>query len=64
VGEIRAVRLLQNPLGQEAAPGERGDFVRISDGEISAYLSVVEFEVADQATLHWLLARHAVRRRA
>jgi hypothetical protein len=62
VSEIRAVRLLQNPMGQEAAPGERG--VRISDGEISTYLTVHEFEAADRATLRWLLARDAVRRRA
>jgi len=64
VSEIRAVRLLQNPMGQEATPGERGDFVRISDGEISTYLTVHEFEAADRATLRWLLARDAVRRRA
>jgi hypothetical protein len=62
VSEIRAVRLLQNPLGQEAPTGERGDFVRITDGAISAYLTVPEFEAADRATLQWLLAREAARR--
>jgi hypothetical protein len=51
-------------MGQEAAPGERGDFVRISDGETSTYVTVHEFEAADRATLRWLLARDAVRRRA
>ena len=62
MSEIRAVRLLQNPLGHEAPTGERGDFVRISDGAISAYLTVPEVEAADQATLHWLLARESTRR--
>ena len=64
MSEIRAVRLLQNPMGQAAPPGERGDFVRISDGEVSTYLTVHEFEAADQAALEWVLARDVVRRRA
>jgi hypothetical protein len=64
VSEIRVVRLLQNPMGQEAPPGARGDFVRISDGEVSTYLTVQEFEASDRATLRWLLARDAVQRPA
>jgi hypothetical protein len=55
------VRLLQNPLGQEAPVGHRGDIVRVSDGRASLYLFPWEFETTDEARLRWLLARQATR---
>jgi hypothetical protein len=54
---LTVVRLLQNPLGQEAPPGERGDMVRVSDGRARLYLLPSEFEVANAASLRWMLAR-------
>ena len=50
-------RILQNPLGQKAPPGERGDLVRVSDGRTRVYLLPSEFDMASPATLRWLLAR-------
>jgi len=57
VGDLAVVRLLQNPLGQEAPPGERGDLVRVSDGRASTYLLPWEFDAADERRFRWLLAR-------
>jgi hypothetical protein len=51
------VRLLQNPLGQEALPGERGDIVRVSDGRTRMYLLPNEFDRTSTAALRWMLAR-------
>jgi hypothetical protein len=56
-GTLTVVRLLQNPLGQEAPAGERGDVVRVSDGRSRVYLLPGEFDTADPATLRWMLAR-------
>ena len=55
--ELTVVRLLQNPLGEEAPPGERGDMVRVSDGEARLYLLASEFDMISPATLRWMLAR-------
>lgn len=52
-------RLLQNPLGEQARPGERGDIVRVTDGESTIYLTPDEFEAATDATLRYELARSA-----
>jgi len=52
-------RLLQNPLGQPAPVGHRGDIVRVSDGTVAVYLTPLEFEAADEAQLRYLLARRA-----
>jgi hypothetical protein len=60
-GPILVVRLLQNPLGGEAPAGERGDFVRISDDDVSLYLTIPEYEAASEATLRWLLAQRSLR---
>ena len=51
------VRLLQNPLGQEAPPGERGDMVRVSDGRARLYLLPSEFDMQSTASLRRMLAR-------
>ena len=55
--EITVVRLLQNPLGQEAPPGERGDMVRVSDGRARVYLLPSEFDDVSATTLRWMLAK-------
>lgn len=55
-------RLLQNPLGQVALPGERGDIVRVSDGVATVYLTPREFDDADERHLRYLLARRAAER--
>jgi ribosomal protein L9 len=57
MAELTVVRLLQNPLGQQAPEGERGDLVRVSDGQSKVYLMPWEFDVADKQKLRWLLAR-------
>jgi Ribosomal protein L9, N-terminal domain len=54
---MTVVRLLQNPLGQEALPGQRGDIVRVSDGRARMYLLPGEYDNASPATLRWMLAR-------
>ena len=51
------VRLLQNPLGQEALPGERGDMVRVSNGRARLYLLPSEFDMQSMASLRWMLSR-------
>jgi hypothetical protein len=60
MSELAVVRLLQNPLGEEAPAGHRGDLVRVSDGYTSLYLFPWEFEAADEARLRWLLAEKAI----
>lgn len=57
--DLVVVRLLQNPLGQEAPVGHRGDIVRVSDGRAALYLFPWEFETTDEARLRWLLAQQA-----
>jgi hypothetical protein len=48
-GPLTVTRLLQNPLGDHAPDGERGDIVRVSDGTATVYLTPSEYE---QASLH------------
>jgi hypothetical protein len=57
MNDLVVVRLLQNPLGQEAPVGHRGDIVRVSDGRAALYLFPWEFETTDEARLRWLLAQ-------
>lgn len=57
MGDLAVVRLLQNPLGQEAPAGQRGDLVRVSDGRATLYLLPWEFDAADEDRLRWLLAQ-------
>jgi hypothetical protein len=54
---LTVVRLLQNPLGQEAPPGERGDMVCVSDGRARLYLLPSEFDRQSTTSLRWMLAR-------
>jgi ribosomal protein L9 len=63
-GTLKIVRILQNPLGQEAPPGERGDMVQVSDGRTRVYLLPSEFDMASPATLRWMLAREPRREAA
>jgi hypothetical protein len=60
VRPLVATRLLQNPLGMTAAPGDRGDIVRVSDGRASVYLLPHEYDAADERKLRWLLAKASV----
>ncbi len=55
-------RLLQNPLGEPAPAGHRGDLVRVTDGTATVYLTPLEFDAADEAHLRYLLARRAAER--
>lgn len=57
MAELTVVRLLQNPLGRQAPKGERGDLVRVSDGESRVYLMPWEFEATDERELRWMPAR-------
>jgi hypothetical protein len=43
-----------------AAPGDRGDIVRVSDGRASVYLLPHEYDAADERKLRWLLAKASV----
>ena len=58
---LTVTRLLQNPLGQVAPPGERGDLVCVSDGTSKVYLMPAEYDVATEADLRWLLAGRPLR---
>ena len=60
---FQVTRLLQNPLGQVAPPGHRGDIVRVSDGLSTIYLEPAEFESTSRERL-WDLLDHAARRTA
>jgi hypothetical protein len=53
---LTVTRLLQNPLGQPAPEGARGDIVRVSDGTRSVYLSPHEYEQATEQQLRYQLA--------
>lgn len=61
---LEVTRLLQNPLGQQAPAGARGDIVRVSDGTVAIYLTPAEFDAASKADLRYELARQAVHRQA
>lgn len=49
-------RLLQNPLGEPAPDGARGDIVRLSDGTSTIYLTPQEFDDATEQQLRYRLA--------
>jgi ribosomal protein L9 len=55
-------RLLQNPMGEPAPPGARGDIVRVSDGTAAIYLTPTEYEKASERELRYLLARKSMGR--
>jgi hypothetical protein len=52
----KVTRLLQNPLGEVAPAGQRGDIVRISDGWATIYLDPAEFERTSEGRLRRMLA--------
>lgn len=51
MAELEVTRLLQNPLGQVAPPGQRGDIVRVSDGRSTIYLDPAEYEKSTKTQL-------------
>jgi hypothetical protein len=57
VAPLRVERLLQNPLGDPAPSGSRGDLVRISDGETTIYLLPDEYDAASDTDLRYKLAQ-------
>jgi hypothetical protein len=59
VTELAVRRLLQNPLGDPAPPGSRGDLVAVSDDRVTIYLTPAEYEAASDTELRYLLARKA-----
>jgi hypothetical protein len=58
---LQVTRLLQNPLGEPAPAGTRGDIVRVNDGLATIYLTPREFDSVTDAELRYLLARGATR---
>ena len=54
--EITATRILQDPLGTPAPPGQPGDLIKVSDGRTSVYLEPRDYEQASPEHLRWLLA--------
>lgn len=57
MSQLDVQRLLQNPLGERAPEGSRGDIVRISDGVTTIYLTPTEYDQATENQLRYLLAR-------
>lgn len=53
---LEVTRLLQNPLGQVAPAGQRGDMVRVSDGVATIYLDPAEFDSESEDSLRAMLA--------
>jgi hypothetical protein len=58
---LQVTRLLQNPLGEPAPAGTRGDIIRVSDGYATIYLTPREFDDATDAQLRYLLADSGIR---
>jgi hypothetical protein len=54
---LQVQQLLQNPLGEHAPEGARGDIVRVSDGTRTVYLTPQDYERASEAELRYLVAR-------
>jgi hypothetical protein len=61
MSELVVTRLLQNPLGQIAPSGHRGDMIRVSDGTAAVYLLPAEFEALDDEMLRTVLSLAAHR---
>jgi hypothetical protein len=57
MADFQVTRLLQNPLGQEAPPGHRGDIVRVSTRWATVYMDPVEFDRATENELEAMLAQ-------
>ena len=54
---LTVTRLLQNPLGEPAPPGEPGDLVCVSDGRSKIYLMPGEYAAATEVELRRRLAQ-------
>jgi hypothetical protein len=61
MAELVVTRLMQNPLGQIAPAGHRGDMVRVSDGASTVYLFPAEFEALDDDMVRTVLSLAAHR---
>jgi hypothetical protein len=61
MAELVVTRLMQNPLGQIAPAGHRGDMVRVSDGASTVYLLPADFEALDDDMVRTALALAAHR---
>jgi hypothetical protein len=59
MAELVVTRLMQNPLGQIAPAGQRGDIVRVSDGASAVYLLPAEFDALDDDMVRTALASAA-----
>ena len=62
--DLQVTRLLQNPLGQVAPEGIKGDIVRVSDGDKTIYLTPAECSASTEDELQELLVAAPLRRRA
>jgi hypothetical protein len=60
MSKLKVTRLLQNPLGQAAPEGQRGDLVRVTDGRATVYMVPFDFDMATEAQLRELLAAKLV----
>lgn len=56
MGGFKILRLVQNPLGQPAPPGQRGDIVRVSNEWSTIYLDPGEFERMSEAAIRRMLS--------
>jgi hypothetical protein len=62
VNTLDVRRLLQNPMGEPAPPGARGDIVRVSDGTATIYLTPAEYDGISERELRYRLARKSAGR--
>jgi hypothetical protein len=61
MADFQVARLLQNPLGQPAPAGHRGDIVRVSNEWATIYLDPNEFERTSEAGLQRMLVQSDTR---
>jgi hypothetical protein len=57
MSELVITRLMENPLGQIAPAGHRGDIIRVDDGVSRVYLLPAEFESLDDDMLRAKLSQ-------
>jgi ribosomal protein L9 len=58
---LQVTRLVANPLGDVAPPGERGDIVKVTNGSATIYLDPAEFAGMTERTLRRKLAEVPLR---
>ena len=56
MSRLDVTRLLQNPMGERAPEGVRGDIIRVTDGCSTIYLMPAEYEATNDANLRRPLA--------